>query len=72
MSKQVIMYDEAHDEVRFAQVSDDTFVLCEGSDKEYRSMTYGEWEALRCQQACDAAKNRGASRDVSRADLQLS
>ena len=58
MSKQVIMYDEKSGDVRFAQVSDDTFVLAQAADGSWKSMTYGEWEALRCEQAAEAAKAR--------------
>ena len=58
MSKQVIMYNEERDECKFAQVSDDTFVLSETPDGAWRSMTYAEWESLRCEQACAAAKDR--------------
>ena len=59
-SKQVIMYDEKTNEVKFAQVSDDTFVLSQAEDGSWRSMTYAEWETLRCEQACEAAKTRAA------------
>ena len=58
MSKQVIMYNEESGDVKFAQVSDDTFVLAQAADGSWKSMTYGEWEALRCEQACEAAKAR--------------
>ena len=60
MSKQVIMYNEESGDVKFAQVSDDTFVLSQAADGSWKSMTYGEWEALRCEQACEAAKARVA------------
>lgn len=55
MSKQVIMYDEKTDGVRFAQLSDDTFAVAEKADGTFEPMTYNEWEALRCRQACEKA-----------------
>lgn len=58
MSKQVIMYNEESGDVKFAQVSDDTFVLSQAADGSWKSMTYGEWEALRCEQAAEATKER--------------
>ncbi|WP_307739942.1 hypothetical protein [uncultured Parolsenella sp.] len=60
MSKRVIMYNEQSGDVKFAQVPDDTFVLSQAADGPWKSMTYGEWEALRCEQACEAAKARVA------------
>ena len=54
MAKQVILYDEASDAVSFAPLAADTFALKKGTDGTYESMTYNEWEALRCKQACDA------------------
>ena len=53
MSKQVIMYGESNDSVRFAQVDEGTFALAEKADGTFESMTYSEWEALRCRQACE-------------------
>lgn len=53
MSKQVIVYNEATDAVKFAPVEADTFALAEKADGTYESMTYNEWEALRCKQACE-------------------
>lgn len=56
MSKQVIIYNEKTDNVRFAPVDEDTFVLSEQEDGTFKSMTYNEWEALRCRQACAQLK----------------
>lgn len=42
MSKQVIMYDEQSGDVKFVQVSDDTFVLSQAADGSWKSMAYGE------------------------------
>lgn len=50
---QVIVYNEATDAVKFAPVEADTFALAEKADGTYESMTYNEWEALRCKQACE-------------------
>lgn len=50
---QVIIYDEATDTSRFAQVTADTFALAEKADGTFESMTYNEWEALRCRRACE-------------------
>lgn len=60
MSKQVLLYDEEHEEVQSVQVGDDTFVLAKRVDGKLHPMTYGEWEALRCEQACAATKERAA------------
>lgn len=60
MSKQVIMHNEQSGDVKFAQVSDDTFVLSQAADGSWKSMAYGEWEALRCEQATEVAKSRVA------------
>lgn len=73
MSKQVIMYNEQSGDVKFAQVSDDTFVLSQAADGSWKSMTYGEWEALRCEQACEAAKARVAEDipEASQEDVKI-
>lgn len=36
----------------------DTFTLNEGLDGKFKSMTYGEWEALRCAQASAGIKDK--------------
>ncbi len=64
MSKQIIIYNEERDECRNAQVDESTFVISEQSDGTFRTMTYAEWETLRCQQANEAAKARVAQMDV--------
>lgn len=65
MSKQMIMYDETADACGFASVSDDTFVLVKKSDGTYEPMTYNEWEALRCNQACEQLRARVSELDAS-------
>lgn len=54
MSK-VIVYDEAIDKIEFAPVEPDTFALAKKADGGYEPMTYNQWEALRCRQACEKA-----------------
>ena len=52
---QVIIYDEASDAVKFAPLAADTFAIAQKADGSLESMSYNEWEALRCKQACAAA-----------------
>lgn len=65
MSKQVIVYDETADTCAFAPCDGDTFALVKKTDGSYESMTYNEWEALRCNQACEQLKARVAELDAS-------
>ena len=65
MSKQVIMYDEAADSCAFAPMSDDTFALVKKADGTFEPMTYNEWEALRCNQACEQVRARVAELDAT-------
>ena len=65
MSKQVIVYDEAADSCAFAPCEDDTFALVKKADGTYESMTYNEWEALRCNQAFEQIRARVAELDAS-------
>ncbi|PJM73370.1 hypothetical protein CS006_04845 [Bifidobacterium primatium] len=43
----------------------DTFTLNEGLDGKFKSMTYGEWEALRCAQASAGIKAKVDELDVA-------
>ncbi|PWG60129.1 hypothetical protein [Bifidobacterium catulorum] len=43
----------------------DTFTLNESLDGKFKSMTYGEWEALRCAQASDGIKAKVDGLDVA-------
>lgn len=71
MSKQIIMYNEERNETRFAQVDDETFVIAEKEDGSFESMTYNEWEALRCRQACEQLTAQVDELDVDDAKKAL-
>lgn len=51
----------------------DRQVLSQAADGPWKSMTYGEWEALRCEQACEAAKARVAEDipEASQEDVKI-
>lgn len=70
MSRSIIVYDEETGGVRNVQVNADTFAIASKADGTIESMSYGQWEALRCRQAAEGARRRVAALDTSKAQRE--
>lgn len=64
---QVILYNESKDTMANAAVEADTFALIQRADGVFEPLTYNEWEALRCKQACASAIAKLADSDLDEA-----